>query len=88
MLCCYKEEVNSHGRKNINGNLALNGKERRVIRIEATRERDAQKLRVAAYCRVSSSSEDQLNSFAAQNIHYTQYIMEHEDWRLVDIYAD
>lgn len=43
---------------------------------------------MAAYCRVSSSSEDQLNSFAAQNIHYTQYIMEHEDWRLVDIYAD
>ncbi len=40
------------------------------------------------YCRVSSSSEDQLNSFAAQNIHYTQYITEHEDWRLVDIYAD
>lgn len=43
---------------------------------------------MAAYCRVSSSSEDQLNSFAAQSIHYTQYIMEHEDWRLVDIYAD
>ena len=43
---------------------------------------------MAAYCRVSSSSEDQLNSFASQNIHYTQYITEHEDWRLVDIYAD
>ena len=43
---------------------------------------------MAAYCRVSSSSEDQLNSFAAQNIHYTQYITEHEEWRLVDIYAD
>lgn len=28
------------------------------------------------------------NSFAAQNIHYTQYITEHDDWRLVDIYAD
>lgn len=66
----------------------MSGKERRVIRIEANHERDAQKLRVAAYCRVSSSSEDQLNSFAAQNIHYTQYITEHEDWRLVDIYAD
>ena len=66
----------------------MNGKERRVIRIEANHERDAQKLRVAAYCRVSSSSEDQLNSFTAQNIHYTQYITEHEDWRLVDIYAD
>ena len=58
MLCCYKEEVSGHGRKKINGNLALNGKERRVIRIEANHEQDAQKLRVAAYCRVSSSSED------------------------------
>ena len=45
-------------------------------------------LDTLGYCRVSSSSEDQLNSFAAQNIHYTQYITEHEDWRLVDIYAD
>ena len=74
--------------KRISGNLALDDKERRVIRIEANHERNAQKLRVAAYCRVSSSSEDQLNSFAAQNIHYTQYITEHKDWRLVDIYAD
>ena len=89
MLCCYKEEVERpRKKKSINGNLALNGKERRVIRIEANHERDAQKPRVAAYCRVSSPSEDQLNSFAAQNIHYTQYITEHENWRLVDIYAD
>ena len=67
--------------------------DREIIKIPANRtladlRRKKRKLRVAAYCRVSSSSEDQLNSFAAQNIHYTQYIMEHEDWRLVDIYAD
>lgn len=74
--------------KKTNGNLALNGREYRVIKIEANDERNAQKLRVAAYCRVSSSSEDQLNSFMAQNVHYTQYISAHENWRLVDIYAD
>ena len=74
--------------KKTNGNLALNGREYRVIKIEASEERNAQKLRVAAYCRVSSSSEDQLNSFMAQNVHYTQYISAHENWRLVDIYAD
>lgn len=70
------------------GNLALNGGERRVIKIEANEERNAKKLRVAAYCRVSSASEDQLNSFVAQNTHYTQYITANEHWRLVDIYAD
>lgn len=63
--------------KKTNGNLALNGREYRVIKIEANDERNAQKLRVAAYCRVSSSSEDQLNSFMAQNVHYTQYISAH-----------
>lgn len=71
-----------------NGSLALNGGERRVIKIEANEERNAKKLRVAAYCRVSSASEDQLNSFVAQNTHYTQYITANEHWRLVDIYAD
>ena len=45
-------------------------------------------LRVAAYCRVSSDSQDQLNSFAAQNAHYTTLIHENPDWELVDIYAD
>lgn len=70
------------------GSLALHGKECRVIKIEADKERTAQKLRVAAYCRVSSSSEDQLNSFTAQNFHYTQYITANENWTLVDVYAD
>lgn len=46
------------------------------------------KLRVAAYARVSSDSEDQLNSYIAQVDFYTKYISSHEDWELVDIYAD
>lgn len=70
------------------GSLALHSKECRVIKIEADKARGTQKLRVAAYCRVSSSSEDQLNSFTAQSIHYTQYITANENWRLVDVYAD
>ena len=45
-------------------------------------------LRVAAYCRVSSDSADQLHSYAAQINTYTQLIRQHEDWELVDIYAD
>lgn len=45
-------------------------------------------LRVAAYCRVSSDSADQLHSYAAQIQYYTEYIGQHPDWILADIYAD
>ena len=45
-------------------------------------------LRVAAYCRVSSDSSDQLHSYAAQIRKYTEEIGHHEGWELVDIYAD
>lgn len=46
------------------------------------------RLRVAAYTRVSSDSDDQLNSYIAQVDHYTKFISSREDWELVDIYAD
>ena len=45
-------------------------------------------LRVAAYCRVSTDSEDQLNSFAAQQSYYNDYIRKHDNWLLAEIYAD
>ena len=46
------------------------------------------KIRVAAYCRVSSSSDDQLHSFAAQVQYYTKFIRSNDQMELVDIYAD
>lgn len=45
-------------------------------------------LRVAAYCRVSSDSADQLHSYAAQIKSYTEMIRNHKGWELVDVYAD
>ena len=45
-------------------------------------------LRVAAYCRVSTDSEDQLNSFTAQQSYYNDYIRKHDNWQLAEIYAD
>ncbi|WP_154024779.1 recombinase family protein [Flavonifractor plautii] len=45
-------------------------------------------LRVAAYCRVSTDSSDQLHSYAAQIKAYTELISRHEGWELVDVYAD
>ena len=47
-----------------------------------------QKTRVAAYCRVSTDSEEQETSYKAQVEHYTEYIKSKPDWELVDIYAD
>lgn len=46
------------------------------------------KQRLAAYCRVSSDSEDQLHSFAAQVCYYTNYEKQHPDIELVGVYAD
>lgn len=44
--------------------------------------------KVAAYCRVSTDSEEQLNSYQAQVSHYTALIQNNSEWELVDIYAD
>lgn len=60
----------------------------RVITIPATEQPEEIKLKVAAYCRVSSSSDEQLNSFAAQNHYYTELTSGKGNWQLVDIYAD
>lgn len=73
--------------RKIDGNLALNLRQKVVV-IEASEQAQTARLRVAAYCRVSSSSEDQLKSFAAQNRYYTALIAGKENWELVDIYAD
>ncbi len=51
-------------------------------------EKKTDTLRVAAYCRVSSDSSDQLHSYASQIRKYTEEIGQHEGWELVDIYAD
>ncbi|MGN0449901.1 MAG: recombinase family protein [Ruminococcus sp.] len=47
-----------------------------------------QKTRVAAYCRVSTDSEEQESSYEAQVQYYTDYIRSKPDWEFVEIYAD
>lgn len=46
------------------------------------------KLRVAAYCRVSTDSEEQLVSLATQRKHYEAYITANPDWEFAGIYYD
>ena len=48
----------------------------------------AKLLQVAAYCRVSTDSEDQLNSYKSQVAYYTEFIKGNSDWSLAGIYAD
>ena len=45
-------------------------------------------LRVAAYCRVSTDQEEQLNSFENQVEYYTKYISDNPMYELAGIYAD
>ncbi len=46
------------------------------------------KLRVAAYCRVSTDSDEQATSYDAQIEHYTAYIAQNPEWQLAGIFAD
>ena len=59
---------------------------RKHIRKDSDEEKP--KLRVAAYCRVSTDSDEQATSYDAQIEHYTTYINGHPDWTLAGIYAD
>ena len=46
------------------------------------------KLRVAAYCRVSTDKEDQSNSLISQQKYFADYITHHDDWILKNVYYD
>lgn len=60
----------------------------KVTIIPPTRPDSTGKIRVAAYCRVSTNSADQHNSYSVQVNYYT-HKFEHSDTEvLVDIYAD
>lgn len=51
-------------------------------------EAQFKKQKVAAYCRVSTGSEEQLTSYTLQCEYYTKFITNNSNWELVDIYAD
>ena len=67
---------------------------RKVTIIPATPKRmepgnaSRQKLRVAAYCRVSTDSEEQINSYKNQLAYYTEKINSKTEWKFAGVYAD
>ena len=51
-------------------------------------ETEKPKLRVAAYCRVSTDSDEQATSYETQVTHYTEYITGNPEWSFAGVYAD
>ena len=58
-----------------------------VINPTITEDKES-KIRVDAYCRVSTNSEDQQNSLMAQMRYYENFLADSETERLVSVYAD
>lgn len=50
--------------------------------------KQAAKLRVAAYCRVSTDEDEQINSYEAQIAYYTEAIAKNPSWSFAGVYAD
>ena len=49
---------------------------------------EIKRLRVAAYCRVSTDNEEQASSYESQIRHYEEFIKTNPDWEFVGVYAD
>ncbi|QZO76345.1 recombinase family protein [Helcococcus kunzii] len=49
---------------------------------------EKRKLRVAAYCRVSTDTDEQATSYDTQVNYYTSYIKNNPDWDFAGVYAD
>ena len=56
--------------------------------IEPVKRIEKEKLRVAAYCRVSTDSDKQEESLEAQRSHYEDYIKSNPDWEFSGLYFD
>lgn len=80
-VCCQKAEQQ--------GNPLQKGEMQMKTITEITRQKPTPpQIRLAAYCRVSSDSSDQLHSFATQIKYYSEYCKRHPEYKFVDIYAD
>lgn len=62
----------------------------KIDNIDTTPSNDKmkKKINVAAYCRVSTESDEQLNSLAVQRDYFNTLIGGHTDWNYVGIYYD
>ena len=62
---------------------------KKVVKIEpANAHQPKRKLRVAAYCRVSTGSDEQIVSLETQKAHYGDYITSNPEWEFAGLYYD
>ena len=63
----------------------------RIVVIPAKSRNEIQRttrLKVAAYCRVSTDQEEQESSYEAQISYYTEKIVKNAEWQMAGIFAD
>ena len=74
--------------------VTANAKEKKVriiaetINLHENTFQSYRRIRVAAYCRVSTKQEEQINSYEVQKKHYTEKINANPEWKMVGIFAD
>nr|WP_298510263.1 recombinase family protein [uncultured Ruminobacter sp.] len=62
---------------------------KKIIKIEPSAiKKMLNRKRVAAYCRVSTGSEEQLVSLENQKAHYEEYIVSNPEWEFAGLYYD
>jgi site-specific DNA recombinase len=61
---------------------------KKVRKIENSEKQITRKIRVAAYCRVSTKYESQKRSIELQKSYYENYIKDQSDWVFTGVYAD
>ena len=61
---------------------------KKVRKIEVPQKDNIRKLRVAAYCRVSTKYESQKSNIELQKEYYESYIKEQPNWLFTDVYVD
>ena len=59
-----------------------------TVNLKETVRQKYHRIRVVAYCRVSTKQEEQLNSYETQLNYYTDRINREPDWEFVGIFAD
>lgn len=61
---------------------------KKKLNLHLEAEEGPQKRRVAAYARVSTDEDEQLNSYDAQIDYYEKHIKSNPDWEFVKVYTD
>ena len=61
---------------------------KKITKIDPVTSGQKKKLRVAAYCRVSTGMDEQLVSLETQKAHYEEYISSNPEWEFAGLYFD